>query len=393
MRWQVRRSGRCPGSARRTGQRLGGSAADQERITALEEQLAQARAAAGAAAAGELSAAQTKELAASAPSAGYVPVPARVVSSTAVQDPVRSVAVSAGSGQGISPGLAVIAAEGLAGIVDSVSPQVATVRLVVDPATEVAARVASSGEIGVFRGTGSAGRFELLDPLGAMAAGDLLITLGTPSRDLPAGLPLGRVTAVTGSSADLTRAAEVAPAVDASTLDRVLVLVPGRRGEGNAVTRERPVSRGAVAAMVLGLVALALVQVSMLDFLPTPWAVPDLVVVAVLALAIARGPLVGGMAGAWAGLVLDLIPPAARGLWGLDPRARGGWSGARPGGREYRPGPVAAMALLAATAGDPSCSVRPWSGSPGHRRREPSWARRSWAPCGPSCSRRWRCFS
>jgi len=214
------------------GQRLGGSAADQERITVLEDQLAQARAAAGAAAAGELAADQTKELAASAPAKGYATVAARVVSATAAQDPVRAVAVSAGSGQQVRPGLAVVAADGLAGIVDSVSPQVSTVRLVVDPATEVAARVASSGEIGVFRGTGSAGRFELLDPLGAMAAGDLIITLGTPSRDLPAGLPLGRVTAVSGSAADLTRAAEVAPAVDDSTLDRVLVLVPEARGEG-----------------------------------------------------------------------------------------------------------------------------------------------------------------
>lgn len=214
------------------GERLGGSAADQERIALLEEQLAQARASAGIAAAGALSADQAKELAASAPSAGYATVAARVVSATAAQDPVRSVAVSAGSGRGIRPGLAVVAADGLAGIVDSVSPQVSTVRMVVDPATEVAARVASSGEIGVFRGTGSAGRFELLDPLGAMAAGDLITTLGTPSRDLPAGLSLGRVTAVTGSAADLTRAAEVAPTVDDSTLDRVLVLVPEARGEG-----------------------------------------------------------------------------------------------------------------------------------------------------------------
>ena len=73
--------------------------------------------------------------------------------------------------------------------------------------------------------------------------------------------------------------------------------------------------------------------------------------VAVLALAIARGPLVGGLAGAWAGLVLDLIPPAAGPL--------GGWmlvlavAGTVLGrvAESYRPGPVAAMLLLSATAG------------------------------------------
>lgn len=117
------------------------------------------------------------------------------------------------------------------------------------------------------------------------------------------------------------------------------------------MTPERPPSRGAVAIIVLGFVVLALVQVSMLDFIPTPWAVPDLVVVAVLALAIARGPLAGGLVGAWAGLILDLIPPAAGPL--------GGWmlvlavAGAVLGrvAESYRPGPIAAMLLLSATAG------------------------------------------
>lgn len=117
------------------------------------------------------------------------------------------------------------------------------------------------------------------------------------------------------------------------------------------MTPERPPSRGAVAIIVLGFVVLALVQVSMLDFIPTPWAVPDLVVVAVLALAIARGPLAGGLVGAWAGLILDLIPPAAGPL--------GGWmlvlavAGAVLGrvAESYRPGSIAAMLLLSATAG------------------------------------------
>ena len=208
------------------GQRLGGSAEEQARIAELEEELAQVRAAAGAAAAGTLSEADIRALAARPPPRGSRPVPGRVVSLSAAQDPARSAAISAGSGDDVRAGLAVIGAAGLAGIVDSVSPQVATVRLVVDPSTEIAARVASSGEVGVFRGTGSGGRFELLDPLGRMAQGDLIVTLGTPGGELPADLPLGSIAKVTGSSAALTRFAEVTPAVDDSTLDRVAVLVP-----------------------------------------------------------------------------------------------------------------------------------------------------------------------
>jgi cell shape-determining protein MreC len=208
------------------GERLGGSADERARIVELEGQLARARAQAGAAAAGRLSEADTRALAALAPARGFTAAPARVVSVTAAQDPARSVAISTGSGAGARPGLAVLGDGGLVGLVDSVSPQVSIVRLVIDPATEIAARVAASGEVGVFRGTGSGARFELLDPLGRMAPGDLIVTLGTPSADLPADLPLGSVTAVTGSSAALTRAAEVTPAVDDSTLDRVVVLVP-----------------------------------------------------------------------------------------------------------------------------------------------------------------------
>lgn len=110
-------------------------------------------------------------------------------------------------------------------------------------------------------------------------------------------------------------------------------------------------SRGALVLLAGILVALALVQVSLVGFLPTPWAVPDLVVVAVLALAIARGPLAGGLAGAGAGLVLDLIPPASGPL--------GGWmlvlalAGAALGrvAETYQPGPFTAMLLLAIAAG------------------------------------------
>ena len=212
--------------------RFGGSAADRARIAELEQELASARAQAGAAAAGTVAEADSRELAAQAPAAGYAAVPARIVSVTASQDPVRSVAISAGSGEQVAAGYAVLGAGGLAGIVDVVSPHVSTVRLAIDPGTELAARVASSGELGIFRGTGAGGRFEALDPLAAVSAGDLIVTLGVPGGQIPADLPLGRVSAVTGSAAALTRAAQVTPAVDDSTMDRVVVLVPDAQGVG-----------------------------------------------------------------------------------------------------------------------------------------------------------------
>lgn len=110
-------------------------------------------------------------------------------------------------------------------------------------------------------------------------------------------------------------------------------------------------SRVTVGLVALGLVGLIVVQVAVVAFLPTPVAVPDLVLVAVLALAHAHGPWVGGLAGAWAGLMLDLVPPAAGPL--------GGWMlvlglvGAALGRivATNRPGPFASMALLAGAVG------------------------------------------
>ena len=208
------------------GERIGGSAQERARIEQLEAELAQARAEAAAVAQGQVDDATARELAAVVPASGYRQVPARVVAQATPQDQVRSVTISAGSRDGVAPGLAVVGAGGMAGVVDSVSPTVATVRLVIDPATALPVRVAASQEQGVLHGTGTAATLGLLDPLGAMAAENLVVTLGSADGAIPADLPLGRIGAVVGSVADLTRAAQVAPAVDDSTLDRILVLVP-----------------------------------------------------------------------------------------------------------------------------------------------------------------------
>lgn len=104
---------------------------------------------------------------------------------------------------------------------------------------------------------------------------------------------------------------------------------------------------GRVAAAVgTGLVVLVLVQVTVLVRWSTGAATPDLVVAAVLALGHARGPLVGGVAGAWAGLMLDLVPPAAGpvGGWMLVLALLGGAMGRTV--VAGRPGPFAAMALV-----------------------------------------------
>jgi rod shape-determining protein MreC len=207
---------------------------DAARVAELEAALAQARAAAAAAAAGQLTTEEARELAAGLPASGYRSVAARVVALSTPQDQVVSASISAGSSDGVRAGQAVVAPGGLAGLVASVGPGVATVRLLADPASALSARVAANREAGLVRGTGDGATLTLLDPLGAMAVGNLVVTMGTPDGVVPADLPIGRVDAITGTAAELTRRAAIALGVDVSTLDRVVVLVPDASAVGEA---------------------------------------------------------------------------------------------------------------------------------------------------------------
>jgi rod shape-determining protein MreC len=207
--------------------RMGSAGAERARIAALEQQLLDARAALGQRAAAREDAASAEALMRALPTAGYRMVAGRVVARSAPQDLTDAVTIAVGSGSGIAPGMVAIDSAGVVGVVAGVAPGSCTLRVVTDPATRLAARVVPSGEAGILHGSGEdSATLALLDPLGAMAVGDPIVTIGTSDGLVPADLPLGTVRAVTGSAADLTRGAQVDAQVDRSTLDRVAVLVP-----------------------------------------------------------------------------------------------------------------------------------------------------------------------
>lgn len=76
---------------------------------------------------------------------------------------------------------------------------------------------------------------------------------------------------------------------------------------------------GRVVFAALLLVVVLAVQVAVLARLPLPGATPDLLLLAVVSLALAHGPGFGLVAGFAAGLGADLVPPAdhAVGRWAL----------------------------------------------------------------------------
>jgi len=78
------------------------------------------------------------------------------------------------------------------------------------------------------------------------------------------------------------------------------------------LSAERLGRMGITAILVAAglVVAAAVIQVSVLTRLPLPGATADLVLLVLIGIALARGPLTGALAGFGAGLVLDLMPPA-----------------------------------------------------------------------------------
>ena len=103
----------------------------------------------------------------------------------------------------------------------------ANVTLIVDARSNVDAMIERTGARGILHGTGERNRYaaqiEYLQRTDDVRVGDTVVTSGLGCR-FPAGLLLGRVSAVTRQDFGLWQVVEVTPAVDFSRLDEVLVL-------------------------------------------------------------------------------------------------------------------------------------------------------------------------
>jgi rod shape-determining protein MreC len=113
------------------------------------------------------------------------------------------------------------------------------VLLLTDLNSAIAARVERSRARSTVRGTGDPCTCRLDYALRAddILEGDVLVTAGTDGV-FPRGLPLGKVQDLRKGPQGLYQKAEVAPAVDVSRVEEVLVLVPARQEA--AATRTAP---------------------------------------------------------------------------------------------------------------------------------------------------------
>lgn len=162
-------------------------------------------------------------------------VPARVVAARAGTTADR-VTIDVGSRDGVTEGLAVVAADGLVGRVTAVAPWTSDVVLVGSPELVAAVRVGRDGTLGsvsvgpaAVPGASAPLALKLVER-GRAATGGAVTTLGgTAAGALPEGLRVGTVSRVETSPGSLTATGSVTPAVDRTTLDVVGVLLPTRR--------------------------------------------------------------------------------------------------------------------------------------------------------------------
>lgn len=141
-----------------------------------------------------------------------------------------SVVIDAGAADGVSKGMVVFTDRGLVGRVNRVGAHAATVLLLTDPQSGMGTLVQreTSRAAGVVlgqAGRGDALRMKFFRRDADVRRGDRIVTSDV-GRSLPAGIPVGTVTAVTDGDGGLVRYAWIKPQVDFDHLQEVLLIAP-----------------------------------------------------------------------------------------------------------------------------------------------------------------------
>ena len=149
----------------------------------------------------------------------------------------QTIVIAAGQNRDIKLNDSVVVGDGLIGRISQVGPTTSNVTLVSDPSFAVSARDLRTGVEGIVRHTGS--NVLILDGVKIdqrVREGDSIITSGWRRPDLsslyPAGISIGTITSVNQSDVDPNKQIQVAPSVDFTSLEAVVVLIPKNRQVG-----------------------------------------------------------------------------------------------------------------------------------------------------------------
>ena len=152
---------------------------------------------------------------------------------TAANPEFRTVTIDKGSSQGLRADMAVIAPAGVVGRIVIASPRAARVQLLVDRNAAAGALIERSRAQGVLVGSGDGTlSLEYVSEVSDVVVGDVVASSGIDGI-YPKGLILGRVDRV-DKSGGAYRTISVAPAVDFSALEDVLVVLTSPPGKDMA---------------------------------------------------------------------------------------------------------------------------------------------------------------
>jgi rod shape-determining protein MreC len=154
-------------------------------------------------------------------------VVARVVSIGSSSGFGSTALIDAGSVDGLSPNMTVMAGSGMVGRVLSVARTTSIIVLMNDSTSTIGARVAENGKIGFLTGQGLRNDLilEFVDPTATVEVGNRLLSYGVTGGIFATGIPLGVVEEVTYEGGNSVLKARVRPFVDLQNLDFVGVVV------------------------------------------------------------------------------------------------------------------------------------------------------------------------
>ena len=143
----------------------------------------------------------------------------------------QQITISAGSNRGLRVNTPIVSADGLVGRITNAGRVTATVALLTDPDSVVAARDLTSGVFGLIRH--GQGNTLILDEVAkdqVVNRGDIIVTQGTRDRRYPSlypyGIPVGQVISVGTSDIASYRTVQVAPFAKLTGIDAVAALIP-----------------------------------------------------------------------------------------------------------------------------------------------------------------------
>jgi len=223
-----------------------GAPAQQQKIAALQRQVARLRTELSLAQLSKAQEAQLRHLLTIAGRGGYRIVAANVIAAGPGYN--SSVTIDAGRDDGIKPEETVLNGSGLVGTVTSVTARTSTVLLTTDASSTVGVRLAGTGQIGAITGTGRSRtgpallRLVVFDANAVLQPGQQLVTFGSVhGRPYVPGVPVGVITQVQASVGSLTKLALVRPYADEGALGVVgVVIVPPRTNPRDSVLPPRP---------------------------------------------------------------------------------------------------------------------------------------------------------